>query len=94
MLWIFIFNENICKTLSCMHGWGLSHVQLFVIPCTVVHHGPLSVSFSRKESWSRLLFPTPEDLPDQGIQSVSPALSEGFFITEPCGKLKTPLGSE
>ena len=31
-------------------------------------------------------FPTPEDLPDPGIEHVSPALAGGFFTTEPPGK--------
>ena len=31
-------------------------------------------------------FPSPEDLPDPGTESVSPALAGGFFNTEPSGK--------
>ena len=31
-------------------------------------------------------FYPPEDLPDQGINLVSPALAGGFFTTEPSGK--------
>ena len=38
------------------------------------HHAPLSMGFSRQEYWSGLPFPTPGDLPDPGIESVSPAL--------------------
>ena len=36
----------------------------------------------RQEYWSELPFPTPRDLPDQGIEptSVSPALAGGLFI--------------
>ena len=33
--------------------------------------GYLSMKFSRQESWSGLPFPTPEDLPDPGIEPVS-----------------------
>ena len=32
------------------------------------------MGFSRQEYWSRLLFPSPEDLPDPGIEPGSPAL--------------------
>ena len=40
----------------------------------VVHQAPLSMEFSGKEYWSGLPFPTPGDLPDSGIEPVSPAL--------------------
>ena len=47
-------------------------------PVDVAHETPLSMKFSRQEYWSGLLFPTPGDLPDPGIESmslVSPALA-------------------
>ena len=43
--------------------------------------GPLFMEFSRQEYWSGLLFPTPGDLPDRGIEPESPALADGFFTT-------------
>ena len=46
----------------------LSHVQLFAAPWTVTHQAPLYVGFSRQEHWSGLPFPTPEDLPNPGIE--------------------------
>ena len=36
-----------------------SHVRLFVTPWTVSHQAPLSMGFSRQESWSGLPCPTP-----------------------------------
>ena len=45
-----------------------------------------SMEFSRPEYWKRLLFPTPGDLPNPEIEPMSPALSGGFFTTEPPGK--------
>ena len=45
-----------------------SRVQLLAIPWTVAHQSPLSMGFSRQEYWNGLLFPTPEDLPDPGIE--------------------------
>ena len=35
---------------------------------------PLSMGFSRQEYWSGLPFPSPEDLPDPGIEPGSPVL--------------------
>ena len=49
-------------------------------------HAPLFLELFRQEYWSELLFPPPEDLPTPGIEllsPVSPALADGFFITEP-----------
>ena len=49
---------------------------------------PLSMEFSRQEYWSGLPFPTPEDLPDPGIEPMSlasPALAGRFFTTVPPG---------
>ena len=43
-------------------------------PWTVAYQAPLCVGFSRQEYWSGLPFPFPEDLPDPGIESGSPAL--------------------
>ena len=49
----------------------LSHVLLFATPWTVAFQAPLSMEFSRQENWSGLPFPTPENLPDPGIELVS-----------------------
>ena len=48
--------------------------------------------FPRQEYWNGLPFrgvPSSGDLPDPGIEPVSPALAGGFFTTEPPGK---PIG--
>ena len=50
---------------------------------------PLSMEFSRQEYWSRLPFPTPGDLPNPGIEPMTPmssALAGGFFTTASPGK--------
>jgi len=44
------------------------------------------MGFSRQEYRGGLLFPSPEDLPNPGIEFVSPALAGKFFTTEPPGK--------
>ena len=61
----------------------LSHVQLFGTPWTVVYHAPPSMEFSRKEYWSRLPFPSPEDLPDPEIEPGSHALRADALNSEP-----------
>ena len=65
---------------------SLSHVPLFATPWTVAHQAPLSTEFSRQEYWSGLLFPSPGDLTDPGIEPESSALAGRFFTTEPPGK--------
>ena len=40
---------------------------------TVARQTPLSMGFSRQEYWSGLLGPPPGDLPDPGIEPMSPA---------------------
>ena len=55
----------------------------------VAHQAPLSMKFSRQEYCSGLPFPTPGDLPDTAIESVSPAplaLAGRCFTPEPLGK--------
>ena len=39
---------------------------------TVARQAPPSMGFSRQEYWGALLFPPPGDLPDPGIEPVSP----------------------
>ena len=41
---------------------------------TVAYYTPLSMGFSKQEYWSGSPFPSPEDLPDPGIEPRSPAL--------------------
>ena len=48
-----------------------TYVQFFLTPWAVSHQPPLSMRFFRQEYWSGLPFPTPEDLPDPGIEPVS-----------------------
>ena len=48
-----------------------SRVQLFSALWTVAHQAPLSMEFSWQEYWRGLPCPTPEDLPDPGIELAS-----------------------
>ena len=51
-----------------------SHVQLFATLWTVACQAPLSMGFSRQQYWSGLPSPPPGDLPNPGIESLSPRL--------------------
>ena len=66
------------KSLSC--------VRLFVAPWTVAYQALLSMGYSRQEYWSQLLFPSPGDLPDPGIEPGSPTLQADALPPEPPGK--------
>ena len=67
--------------------------MLVTRPCLTLY-GPidcsssvfLSVEFSRQEYWGGLLFPSPGDLSDPGIQSQSPVLQADSLLSEPWGK--------
>ena len=65
---------------------SLSHVRLFATPWTIACQAPLSMGFPRQEYWSGLPFPSPGDLPDPGIEYVSPTLAGGFYTTESPGE--------
>ena len=51
----------------------------------------LSMEFSRHEYWSGLPFPSP-DLPNPGIEPMSPALQADSSLTELQGKPNCPPG--
>ena len=70
---------------------NFSHVWLFATPWTLAHQAPLSLEFSRQEYWSGLPFPSPEDLPDPGIEPGAPVLQVDSLPSEPLGK---PPGKE
>ena len=59
----FFLTCYINRTGMCMP----SHVRLSATPWTVACQAPLSAGFYRQEYWSRLPFPSPGDLPDQGL---------------------------
>ena len=61
---------------------SLSQVRLFVTLWAVAYQAPLSMGFSRKEYWSGLLFPSPGDLSNPGIEPGSPALQADSLLTE------------
>ena len=68
-----------------MCSW-LSRIWLFATPWTVAHQATPSLGFSRQEYWTGLPFPSPEDLPDLGIEAGSPALQANSLPSELPGK--------
>ena len=71
----------------CVCVYVLSCVWLVAVPSLPV--SPVC-GISRKEYWSWLLCPIPWDLPDPGIEPVSPAhvscIAGRFFTAEPLGE--------
>ena len=56
------------------------------IPCTVAHQAPLSMGFPRQEYWNGLPFPSPDDLPNLGIEPGSPTWQADALSSEPPGR--------
>ena len=67
---ISAYSIFLCVSESCLTLYN---------PWTLAHKAPLSMEFSRQESWSELLFPPPGDIPDPEIEPVSPELQEDSF---------------
>ena len=84
----YTFNRiaSICSAESSVHVYELSwfsHVQLFVTPWAAARQASLSMEFSRQEFWSALLFPSPGNLPNPGIEPASlpsPELAHVIFF--------------
>ena len=74
-----LFKNSVCVCV-CVCVCALSHVRLFVNPRTVAHQAPLSVRFPRQEYWSGLTFPTAGDLPDPGMEPMSPAFQSDSVL--------------
>ena len=56
-------------------------------PWTVAHQAPLSMEFSRQEYWSGLPLPSLGDLPDTGIEPMSPAFQADSLPSDPLGQV-------
>ena len=89
--WLFFGMRSVLGSVS---GWqclkvkvkSLSHVRLFATPWGVAYQASPSMGFSRQEYWRGLPFPSPGDLPDPGIEPVSPALEADALTSESPGK--------
>ena len=77
-----------CYCSVHVHAPSFSGVPLSATLWTVAHQAPLSMGLSWQEHWSGQAFPPPGDLPNPGIEPLSPvslALAGRFFTTEPPG---------
>ena len=84
-------------SLFCPHSQVLSKgsekscLTRSVIPNSLRLHGlqtPLSMGFSRQGYWSGLPFPSPEYLPDPGIEPGSPAFRQILYRLSYQGSLR------
>ena len=73
---------------ACACAQLLSHIQLFLTPETVACQAPLSMRFPREEYWSRLPFPSLEDLPTPGIEPGFSALQADSLLLNHLGSPK------
>ena len=58
----------------------------FMTPWSVAHQVPLSMGSPRPEYWSGVPFPSPGDLPDPGVEPMSPASQADALLPEPPGQ--------
>ena len=81
-----VFKYQKTRHTKCMRVLNcFSRVQLFVTLWIIARQAPLSLGFSRRESWSGLPCPPSGDLPKPWIKLtsfMSPALADRFFTTE------------
>ena len=70
-----------------MYAVLLSRVWLFATIWTVAHQIPLSVGFFRQEYYNGLPCPPPGDLPDPGIEPMSP-------VSPQCRQILCPLSHQ
>ena len=66
-------------------------VQHFATLWTMICQITLSMGFSKQEYWNQLLFPSPWDLPDPGIELRSSALQADSLPSEPLRKPRIPI---
>ena len=84
-MWCFC-GMRVCVCVCVCVSQRVSLVWLFETPWIIACQAPLPMEFSRQEYWSRLLFPSPGDLPNPGIKPGSPALQVDCLPSEPPGK--------
>ena len=80
-LWVFYTQDHVickCGFISSFSILRFAFHLVFFPDCPGASsrpQAPLSMGFSQQEYWSGLPFPPPGDLPDPGIEPVSPASS-------------------
>ena len=82
----FWVKVDILNILVQAHAQSLGRLGFFATQWTVACQAPLFMGFPRQEYWTGLPFLSLGDLPNPGIEPVSPAWAGGFFTTELPGK--------
>ena len=80
--WVLYHCVSVCVCVCVLNHFRC--VQLFATLLTIAHQAPVSMGFSRQESWSGLPCLPSGDLPNPGIKPpsfISLALAAGFFNT-------------
>ena len=86
-LWLSLFIlSGVLSPLFSSSILGTYWPVEFIFQCHIFCLFILFMGFSRQAYWNDLPFPSPGDLPDPGIEAVSPALAGGYFIMELPGK--------
>ena len=83
--WLFQYSVNLCfNNILTAGGNGLvtKSCPTLATPWTIAFQAPLSMAFSRQEYWSGLVFSSPGDLPNPGIEPRFPALQGDSLLTE------------
>ena len=75
--------EDPLETGKAIH----SSILAWRITWTVACQAPMTMKFSRQDDWNGLPFPSPGDLPNPGIELLSPTLQASSLPAEPQGKL-------
>ena len=65
--------RRLSEKSTCPCSLAKSCPTLLQTPWMAAHQAPLSMEFPRQEYWSGLLFPSPVELPNTGIETESPA---------------------
>ena len=89
VVWTSLFLSGCCSSQWFAVGvhqiiWSEVKVLSHVTPWAVAYHTLPSMGFSRQEHWSGLLFTSPENLPNPGIEPTSPkspVLASSSFAT-------------
>ena len=84
VLWTeYVFFTFMCYSPNCQRTVLWKGFCLFGTPWSTVYQNPLSIVFLRQKYWSGLLFPSPGNLPDPGIESRSLPLQADSLPSEP-----------
>ena len=78
------WKQSTCSSMDELINktWHVRTVEQRAHVCVLsrVHHAPLSMGFSRQESWSGVPFLPPGDLPDPGTEPVSHVSCTGRWV--------------